>query len=508
MKKILIVIIAVVLVSSCQDALEIPPQSNLELGNFFASVADFELALGGAYDVVASHQGPSNGFGSYFRGLMMMGRAGTDEMFVAQYDDHKYIGNYTYTPFSRVPADTYADQYRGISRCNVIIGKINENVVSMSTDSRNKILGEASFLRGFYYFQLARFFGGVPIITESTNINEFKNVRSTLAETYERVIADFKTAEENLPVTNEDGRATKYVAKTYLAKVYLQMSGVPLNDASAAALAASYAKDVIDNGPYDLEPVYGDIFELDNEHGIEYIFDAEYISSNNEGGQVGTWDGTLGPWENNISYKLGRATVELFDSYDPLDLRRARNVVDYLVINANGDTEPITDGTVYAYKWRHDPDPATRGYSTEWQSPFNFPLTRYADVLLTYAEAKWRDAGSSASYSDAEALLAINQVRRRGFGLDINSPQSVDLGSINEQALLDERKWELAFEGHRWVDLVRFGKLLETVQALTSEGSQFAAANIQEYHILYPIPAREIQISGGDLKQNPGYSTE
>lgn len=145
----------------------------------------------------------------------------------------------------------------------------------------------------------------------------------------------------------------------------------------------------------------------------------------------------------------------------------------------------------------------------EWQSPFNFPIIRYADILLMHAEAIWRVAGSPVSTSDAQALTAINQVRRRGFGLPINTPNaSVDVTSVSEKILLDERKRELCFEGHRWHDLVRFGKLLEAVKSINYN---YVAElprpdlNIKNHHILLPIPQTQIDVSEEQLIQNPGY---
>ena len=498
MKNIGIIILSIILFSSCEDQLDIAPKSNIELGNFFATAEDFNLALTGAYDPIAVHQG-DRGFGTYFKGLLMMGRAGTDEMYVNQgfWDaTGKEIGNYTYSPFSRIPNAVWEMQYVGISRCNVVIGKIKTTNAAIPEATKKRILGEASFLRAFYYFQLARYYGGVPIITEDTNLNEFRNIRNTLAETYDMVISDLKVAEENIPETNEPGRATKFAAKSYLAKVYLQMSGEPLNDDTAAAKAAEYAKDVIDNGPYDLESNYRDVFKLANEHGVEYIFSAEYMATSNEGGQVATWDGPPGNWTNTITYSIGRAMPELYNSYQVGDVRRDYNIVDYVVIDANGNTQPTNDGIYYAFKWRHDQNPATRGYATEWQSPFNFPLTRFADVLLIYAEAQCRADGNPNS----DAYNAINRVRTRAGLANLGGLSGPDF----LKAVLNERKWELCYEGHRWTDLVRYGKLVEAVRA-SSVGNPFSAANIKDHHVLFPVPDREIQVSQGDLVQNPGY---
>jgi len=496
MKNLVLIILSIILFSSCEDQLDIPPKSNLELGNFFATSKDFDLALTGAYDPIAVHQG-DKGFGTYFKGLLMMGRAGTDEMLVNQgfWDaTGKEIGNYTFTSFSRIPNAVWEMQYVGISRCNIVINEIKNTTVTMPEATKQRILGEASFLRAFYYFQLARYYGGVPIITEDTNLNEFRNIRSSLAETYEMIVNDLKVAEQNLQVSNELGRATKYAAKSYLAKVYLQMSGAPLKDESAASKAATYAKDVIDNGPYALESNYTDVFKLENEHGVEYIFSAEYIATSNEGGEVGTWDGPPGNWTHTITYSICNAMPELYNSYTDGDLRRDYNIVDYIVIDAAGNTQPTNDGFYYAFKWRHDPNPETRGYATEWQSPFNFPLTRFADVLLIYAEAQCRADGSP----NADAYTAINRVRTRAGLANLN------ISGDFLQEVLDERKRELCFEGHRWADLVRYGKLIEAVQA-SSLGNPIAANNIKDHHVLFPVPDREIQVSGGDLEQNPGY---
>ena len=190
---------------------------------------------------------------------------------------------------------------------------------------------------------------------------------------------------------------------------------------------------------------------------------------------------------------------ELAESYPAGDVRKDRNTVDYRITGPDGATEPMNDGKWYAFKWRHNPDPDKRTYNREWQSPYNFPLTRFADVLLIYAEAQTRADGTPNN----DAYAAINRVRTRA-GLTGLSGLS---GSDFLQAVLDERKWELCYEGHRWHDLNRYGKLVEVVKA-SSEGNPTAAANIKSHHVLFPIPAREIQVSSGDLEQNPGYITE
>ncbi|WP_242094155.1 RagB/SusD family nutrient uptake outer membrane protein [Aestuariivivens sediminicola] len=515
MKKALF--IAVLMIFSCDSALDVEIKNNISTSNFFQSQVDFDLALTGAYDILGNHQDDS-GFGTYFRGLLCMGRAGTDEGYIvasfAQYGVE--LSNYTFTPVSQVPDRVWAFQYKGISRANTVITRLERaGDIDMPQAERNRIEGEARFLRAFYYFQLVRYYGGVPLVTEEvTDISQVNFERASIADVYAQIIEDLQAAEQLLPISNENGRAERYAATAFLAKAYLQMSGFPLQDDTAAALAAQKAKEVMDSGLYALLPNYEDVFKLENEYTSEYIFSVQFAFCGNcEGGQVGTWDGIPGNWAFARTYNIFRTFNEHYDAYDPNDLRRDYNIVDYRIIDADGNTTPTNDGNKYAFKWRHAPNPEDRPGGTgwfEWQSSFDFPLTRYADILLTYAEAINRSNGAP----NAEAYEAINRLRRRGFGVDMTMPSAVaDLPtglSFNEfqDAVLDERKFELCYEGHRWHDLVRFGKLIDAVKSINSPESlerSPAANNIQPHHVFFPIPQSQIQISDGVLIQNEGY---
>ncbi len=515
MKKIFL--IAILFAFSCDSTLDVEVENNISTSNFFRSQEDFDLALAGVYDILGNHQDDS-GFGTYFRGLLVMGRAGTDEGYIipdfAQYGVE--VSNYTFTAVSQIPDRVWAFQYKGIARANTVINRLEQaGDVDIPDSEVERIEGEAHFLRAYYYFQLVRYFGAVPIVNEEvTDVAQLSLERAPVAEVYQQIIQDFTKAEELLPLNNTNGRAEKMAATAMLAKVYLQMSGFPLQDQNAAVLAAQKANEVINSGLYALMPNYQDVFKLENEYGSEYIFSVQFTFCGNcEGGQVGTWDGVPGVWTYARTYSIFRTFNEFYDSYDPADLRRDYNIVDYNVIDEDGNTQPTNDGNRYAFKWRHEPNPENRPGGSgffEWQSAFDFPVTRYADILLTYAEAVNRSNGSPS----LEAYDAINKVRRRGYGLDINTPNpEVDLTpgmSFNEfqDAILNERKWELCYEGHRWHDLVRFGKLVEAVQSINSPESieqSSAANNIQPKHVLFPIPQSQIQVSNGVLTQNDGY---
>ena len=515
MKKILVTMTVTIFLFSCEGWLDVPLQSSISTQDFYKTQSDFELSLVGAYDPIANHQDGS-GIGSYFRAFMNVGRAGTDEMYATSvYTRNREFSNYTFTASNQYVEGIWQWQYIGISRANTIIDRLPQSLdegLEISPSDYDRILGEAYFLRGFYYFQLVRWYGGVPLVTEEVlDYSKLSQKRASLADTYAQVVADFKKAEELLPIENQNGRARKFAAKAFLAKVYLQMSGVPLNDQSAANEALNYTTDVINNGGFALLANYEDCFNYTNEYHSEYIFDAEYTYCGNcEGGQVGTWSGPPGEFIYTQAYNLVRVFHECYESFDPADLRREWNIANYRIIDELGTRELVDDSTYFAYKWRHGLTKEDRPPGMfEWQSPFNFPLIRYADVLLMHAEAVWRAAGKPASINDASALEAINQVRRRGYGLPVNTPDpSVDLVSITEQALLDERKWELCFEGHRWHDLVRFGKLVEAVKSI--DYTYIAELprpdlNIKDHHIVLPIPQTQIDVSEGELEQNVGY---
>ena len=147
-----------------------------------------------------------------------------------------------------------------------------------------------------------------------------------------------------------------------------------------------------------------------------------------------------------------------------------------------------------------------REYTNIGYNPVDVPIIRYADVLLMYAEAVWR----AHEVPSPEALEYVNQVRRRGFGVDIKTPnEAVDLkmmdGDKFAEALLAERSFELCFEGQRWYDLVRFGKLEEGVKKLAKYSSVATsqAQNFQPKHVIFPIPQDVIDASNGKIEQNP-----
>lgn len=521
MKRYIIQLILVVFLggftSSCSDFLDVPLKSSISTSNFFASQQDFDMALAGAYHMTTSAEwDPGHRWGNYFSGFLFLGRVGTDEC-LSRSGDHEYqISNYTFTPNNYIVSRTWYVQYVGISRANVIIDRLKESSIAIPQVEKNRILGEAYFLRGFYYFLLARYFGEVPLVlNEVIDVNQLSTEKASLAQVYEQIISDFKQAEDLLPLTNTNGRAHQYAATALLAKVYLQMAGEPLKDPNAASLAEEAAFRVINSKRFSLIKDYFSLFDASNEYSSEYIFDIEFSNTQDAthyGGQVGTTEGVYTPWA--LYWTQIVSCQEFYEKFNAKDLRRDAIATYQYIEGADGEpekdyTSESTGEVYFAYKFRHALKQEDRGDTwVNWSNPINFPIIRYADVLLMYAEAVNRAHNGPTP----EALEYINQVRRRGFGEDIFTPNNnIDLKMMGteqfNEAILQERSFELSFEGQRWFDLVRFGQLEKAVKSLgkyekTREMTQ-QANNVKPKHIILPVPQDVIDTSHGKISQNP-----
>lgn len=516
MKKYISILLLSLGLSSCSKFLEVPLEGNITTENFFKTKEDFNMALTGVYGVLTSSEwDPGHRWGNYFEGMLYLGRVGTDECYTIYGNYEHQISNYTFTSDNYIVSRTWFIQYLGIARANTIIDRMETSDAKMSQSDRNTILGEAHFLRGFFYFNLARYFGEVPLVLhEVTDVVNLSTEKASLADVYAQVTQDFQTAEDLLPVQNTNGRAHKYAAAALLAKAYLQMSGQPLNDNEAAQKAALAAKRVIESGRFGLVSNYFSLFDASNEYSEEYIFDVEFSNTENAtlyGGQVGTTDGISTPYD--LYWQKVRTCEEFYEKFNPNDDRR-NNIARYrYILQGNElvkDSSPAAIGSnYYVYKFRHPLREEDRGATwVNWSNPINFPITRYADVLLIYAEATAR----ATHTVQTDALEYVNKIRRRGFLVNIETPNSsVDLNPSSAEDFLDkillERSFELCFEGHRWADLVRYGQLETAVKSLSKYSATLEqtsqAANFRARHVILPIPQDVIDASNGKIEQNP-----
>lgn len=487
MKKInyFIWAMACVLLTSCQDFLEEDARSDMTAGNFYKTEADADAAVVAAYDLL------NNQWDIYFRGIYLLTELPTDNatcgVGVANANIFA-LDDFTFGPVNDRINVLYTALYGGIKNANVAIDNIPN--ISFNEAKKNRLIGEARFIRALLYYNLVRLFGDVPLVLhQATSLNEVDVARSATEKVYQQIIEDLTFAEGNLDEINSStntGRATKASAKALLASVYLTRKEY--------ALAKTKADEVLNLSSYRLETSYFDLFTPENKDNKEFLFAVQ------NKGMTGTGNGF------GMALFLPRATIplpgggtvagnsadvpteEFYNSFEQGDLRRNRTF--FTEYNAGAGTVNFRP---HWYKY-FDPGAIT----TLGEGNLNYAVIRYAEVLLIAAEATNELDGPNAA-----AYTAINQVRRRAYGLPINQTNAaVDLQGLSQSqlrdAILEERRWEFGFEGIRWFDLVRTGKLEEVLRA---KGIQ----RVQNYHRFFPLPQRELDVNKL-LTQNPGYT--
>ena len=404
----------------------------------------------------------------------------------------------------------------------------------MDPVERNAILGEAQFLRGYYYFLLVSKFGDVPLKLEPTTITGASSSsvpRTPTVEVYTQILKDMTFAEANCyPATkfNYSSRVSKTTVQGILARVCLTMAGYPLLDQSKYAEAATWAGKVQQSGIHSLNPSYSQIFinEAQDIYEIkEAMWEADFVgndlNTSLENGRVGNTNGIQNSNQDfGYSYAFVNATKKLYDLYDAGDLRRDWSIAPFGYSGAL-NTEVPKGSLIYdrnCGKWRRSYELLTP--KSKNNTPINFPILRYADVLLMFAEADNQATGSPS----VNAYDAVNQVRRRAFGFPVNAPNVISdiatgLSKTDFQEMIqDERARELCFETQRRPDLIRWGIWTQTMNSLAiqmnadignnvnfkyaSLGARNAASSPK--YLLYPIPASEISVNKA-VTQNPGY---
>jgi tetratricopeptide (TPR) repeat protein len=390
------------------------------------------------------------------------------------------INNFSERSSESVYASTWRNYYLVIFRANTLLSKIEKLDVSVITN-KNRHIAEAKFLRALAYFDLVRIFGDLPKVTTDVTIEEAYKSGRTKADIIfsEVIIPDLLAAEGALSAkyTGTDiGRATSGAAKSLLGKAYLTIKDF--------AKAEAKLQEVVASNTYTLLAKYSDLFDYTkNEHHSEYIFDIEYIAGGLGLGSHFTNSflpkstGAFADTYFNIKGGLGELntpTMDLFKAFDPADPRRILSC----------DTSSVF------FKFFQIPT-FTRKYITPTaslnDSPANWKVLRYADVLLMYAEAL------NENGKTPEALTNLNKIRTR-VSMPVYSGLTKDQ---TREAVYKERRLELAMEGHRWFDLVRTGRAL-TVMASTG---------MKAYNIVFPLPLREVQVINNPsvFPQNEGY---
>lgn len=532
--------LATLSLSSCNDWLTEETPGTTKVSEFFTSLSTAEAVVNAAYVPMTWE------FGTTYYPEWYFGDIVSDDALKGGQDindgaDLRELENFKANSDNEILLQYYRAQWQGIQRANLAIDEIpTTRIETEGTEAeqqakyRDRYLGEAYFLRGFYYFRLARMFGGMPLIDFVVkSSNEWAQTRTTMDKTLNFAIEDFKRAENLLWLKDkysddELGRATKGAAQAMLLKANLYRADYQRNAGNETeaqkyfAEAAKWGKEVIQSRQYSLWPNYLDNFRLANENGRESVFEIQYTEEatsdyGGEGYTRGTMTTILQRSRSSAFGEAGwgynRPTQNLYNEYEAGDARRDETILvptdeqietpaqeiycgDRMLNRKYAMYNDGTNGGIY--KLAH----ATR-------SPKNNIQIRYADVLLMYAEACC-ESGDLPS-----AKSALKEVRDRA-GLSqfpytaVIQGQTVTFNDNQEdlrKAIRHERRVELAMEGHRWFDLTRWGIAKETMDTYmageTEEAKELYGTFQKGKHELFPIPSKEIDLSG--IEQNPNW---
>ncbi len=550
MKNILILALFLMVIStSCEDFLNRKPTDRLSTESFFKNKKDLEVALNAVYHEI--------GFNSWNRDYgkgtdMLRIEALTDNAL----DHHSWNAGYRLADGTASTDDGYStyrwkQRYQGIQRVNRIFESV-EGITDIDPAYKKRLLAEAAFLRAYFYFDLVYLFGDVPFLTTSIKPEDVEPIGDQAAELAKRtdkteilgaLLTDLQAIEDALPIQYEDqnkGRVTRGAAYFLKSKIYLYQKKY---DAAAKA-----AKDVMDLNTYALYPAYKNLFTYEGIGNQEVIFDiqvvqdvdlGEFYTQNFGPNSVGGWSSSC-PLQSLVdAYEctdgLSINDSPLFDPNNPYANRDPRLAYSILfpgtewrggVYNSiPGASYPggvivpgddLTDGTAgdwnktaTGYNWLKYMSNKDVDESNYWDGGVHFILMRYAEVLLTYAEAK-----IEANQIDPTVLDAINEVRSRG---DVGMP-AIPIGLSQDElreVVRNERRVEFAFEGIRLFDIRRW-EIAEHVMPGVPKGLTYqdGGGNAVTFewserifnankHYWWPIPQSEIDVT--KIDQNPNW---
>ncbi|MEM6643301.1 MAG: RagB/SusD family nutrient uptake outer membrane protein [Bacteroidota bacterium] len=522
----ILALLVIGLIVGCKDYLDVTPESQFESDSFYSSPQEAEIALAGIYGVIASDQG-------YGRDLPVIADAGTDETFYnRRFNENWGIALYRNTPADDESFNIWTNQYQAINLANLFIESIEP--ANFETEEQfNALLAEARFLRALCYFNLSNLWEEVPLrLSSSKNQEDNNEPAASLAEIYEAIIEDFEFATQNLPHPTDplftEGRAHKLAAHGLLARVYLKMSGFPLKE-NRYAEALAHADSVISDGfhalrtsndttgyellfkdliggPYDAREVLFEIsfqnlrdiglLDVDGRHGningINFGSNST-LGDPNGFAQTGVYPGLANLFNQNLDkrYLWNIATFKrnsagnIFPIASELAIRdfcpakfRRWEPANFEDIAVDSDDEAFVELELDRV------GELNRNFTN-----INFPVLRYSDVLLMYAEAANEVSGGPT----ALGLQYFNEVRNRAGLWNLEDSASTSAIAADQQLffeeLVDERSRELCFEGLRRFDLVRWElleeKLIET-KAIVEGHPDFSANNEDHLSTLRP----------------------
>lgn len=543
----ILALVATLAFTSCEDFLteEIRGQQNLD--TYFSDIESCEAYITGCYQDITC------GGWWNINTVWLLSEMCSDDAWMGNtsqsQSDYISLAHYQGSGASNGPISNFWQyRYKAILRCNVAIERIAQMDL-VDTERQNQLIAEARFLRGYFYFELVRNFGGVPLMTSFSDPAEVQGItRASTEETYAFIEEDLLAAAEVLPGRNEAevGRATRGAALGLLGKVYLYQE--------KWEKARDVLKTVIDSKEYDLLPEFGQVWDVEYDNSIESLFEVqyEYDETLAVGGSLSVVTGSRNGPGDGWSWCQPTANLEqaYIDAGDTVRLKwtiiksgcteiAGENRFNEFV--ENNSTVANADELIEQYGWNQncyiiDPalhksariirkyflplDDRPEVYNTD-KSPLNHRILRFADVLLMYAEA-CNELGQ-----DGDAQEALNRVRTRA-----KLPAVTATGHQLRDAIRQERRLELAFEQNRLYDIRRWkdDSGQPVIASILGPTGSFVQWNMNEAtrdplewsnqgessdkgitfdvnrDMVFPIPLYEITMSNGSIEQNPGWN--
>jgi len=485
---------------SCSDYIDNEITGKQNLDNYYSNYSECDKALIGCYASLS----PQDWWETDF--FWLVGDVCSDDAFKGNTNegdqrDFGNLANFNITPSNEWLDSKWRYTYQGIFRCNLAITRIPD--APISAEQMEILVAEAKFLRAIFYFELVKNWGGVPLLTEPISVSEANLSRSTEAEIWMQIEKDLTESKEFLPLKSQVeasniGRATKGAAYAFLAKAAIyQLKYVE---------AQNWANEVILTNEFNLNDDFENVWSVANSNGNGSIFEIQ--NSYHELYDAGSALPVLSRSRADGGWGFCTPSSNL-DNFMGDDPRRVHTIIkqgDYVdEEHPSYDTDPTQNMTGRINKKYYLSMDERPEKSEHTRSPLNHILLRYADLLLIHAEAAYHNGDETA------ALSSLNKVRAR-----VSLDAVVSTGQQLIDAIFDERRLELAMEGHRYYDLKRSNRLSDAMASflnynLNESTDQYDAGNDEgkfyndAIHSLFPIPQSEINLSQDVITQNPGY---
>jgi hypothetical protein len=462
----------VLLHSGCSDFVDLNPPTIVRQDQYFKTQSDFTAAVNGLYSSLRG----------YYANFYQFAELPSDNTEANGYNlASADLDQLTWLTNTSSIQSLWLNSYSTIARANIILDRID--AVTMDAVLKEQYKGEAKFVRALMYFNLVQFFGEVPLPLKEVQTEEeaYTYVRENVGKVYSQIQTDLLAAISTLPADYDaanKGKVTKGAAMGLLGKVYITNKQF--------AESAAILKTLVESNTYALLEKYEDVFRVDNPFNKEILFSVQYLGNGN--GEGSNFSISFAPFGSGTDITSGgnptgsnQGTLDLFNAFEAGDNRKNVAIMRY----------PST-GDPYTRKFLDKPIAANEG-NNDW------PVLRYADVLLMYAEAL-NETGAADG-----VLTPLNAVRARAGLAALPAGSQEQLRDLIQK----ERRVELCFEGHRWFDLLRTRQMLPVMSKYKEmyEGKAYLVEyyEVDERKYLFPIPFRERSLNPS-LTQNNGYN--